>query len=71
METLLHFLLQHGVLSPTQYWHLSLLSTLMFGPLLGVLYLVYLGWRAPRAAVTPPTMWVSSDGRLFIRRSRP
>ncbi|TFZ64925.1 hypothetical protein E4631_18245 [Hymenobacter sp. UV11] len=74
METLLHFLLQHDVLSPTQYWHLRLLSTLTLGPLLSVLYLVYLGWRkprTPRAAVnSSATMWVSSDGQLLSRRAR-
>ncbi len=37
----------HGVLSATQYGHLRLLSTLLLGPLLGVRYLVYLGWRTP------------------------
>ncbi|MGI4738103.1 MAG: hypothetical protein ACRYG7_23285 [Janthinobacterium lividum] len=71
----LHFLLQHGVLSATQYWKLRLLSAIALGPLLGVLYLVFLSWRrprVPRAAASPaPTMWVDKDGRLLVRRTRP
>lgn len=56
MQPRLHFLLLHGVLSATQYGHLRLLSTLLLGPLLGVRYLVYLGWRTPhtpRAVLRP------------------
>ncbi|MGI4835963.1 MAG: hypothetical protein ACRYFK_21120 [Janthinobacterium lividum] len=71
MDYFLHTLLQHGVLSSTQYWHLRLLSAIAFGPLLGVLYLVFFGWRKPRAAAGPaPNMWVGQDGRLFVRHTR-
>jgi len=75
MASPLHFLLQHGVLSSTQYWKLRLLSAIALGPLLGVLYLVVLSWRrprVPRAAAGPaPTMWVDKNGRLLVRRARP
>lgn len=56
-------------LSQSQYWHLRLLGTLSFGPLLGVLYLVFfdkLGRRRPPAAARPDlSLWVNSDGRLI------
>lgn len=72
METLLHFLAQHGVLSAAQYWHLRLLSAIAFGPLLGILYLVLFDKRPrarPRAAgETAPTMWVDQKGRLLVSR---
>ena len=69
MEHLLKFLVQHWHLSSTQYWHLRLLSSLLLGPLVGVLYLVFFDkrtWRKPYATPSPkPTMWISSDGRLI------
>lgn len=68
METLLHSLLQHGVLSSTQYWHLRLLSAISLGPLLGVLYLLVAGWRGRRRSrVAPPatSLWVNSQGQLL------
>ena len=71
METLLHLLAQHGVLSAAQYWHLRLLSAIGFGPLLAVLYLVFRK-RPPqvRRAGPAPTMWVGADGRLRVRPVR-
>lgn len=75
MDTLLHLLRQHGVLSADQYWHLRLLSAITFGPLLAVLYLVVRYWRKPRTprvpASPPPTLWIGEDGRLLIRHVRP
>lgn len=68
METLLHSLLQHGVLSSTQYWHLRLLSAIAFGPLLGVLYLLVGGRRARRrlgTAAPATSLWVNSQGQLL------
>lgn len=72
MDTLLHFLVHRGVLSPAQYWPLRLLSTIALGPLLAVMYLFFFSWRAPRrpgaAAKTRPAMWVDSEGQLQIRQ---
>lgn len=72
METLLHFLVHRGVLSPAHYWPLRLLSTIALGPLLAVAYLFLFNWRTPRrpgAAAGPlPSMWVSSEGQLLVRR---
>ena len=65
METLLHFLANHGVISAAQYWHLRLLSAIALGPLLAVLYLLFFDRPARRAA---PGMWVSRDGRLLVVR---
>ena len=74
METLLHFLVQRGVLSPAHYWPLRLLSTIALGPVLAVAYLFLFSWRAPRwprvAASSLPSMWVSSDGQLRSRQPR-
>lgn len=71
MDTFFHFLLKHGVLSVSQYWHLRLIGSVTFGPLLGVLYLFFQRWRKPPVAAPPPTLWVDADGRLLIRRVRP
>ena len=72
METFLNFLFHHGALSSAQYWHLRLLSTIAFGPVLAILYLIFFSWRAPRQPKIPagglPTMWVSSKGQLLVRR---
>ncbi len=72
METLLHFFVQRGVLSPAYYWPLRLLSTIALGPVLAVAYLFLFSWRAPRqpsvAAKSLPTMWVDNEGQLKIRR---
>ena len=69
MEQLFKIIAQHWDLSPDQYWHLRLLSSLSLGPLVGVLYLVFFDKRAqpkPRTVAAPkPTMWVGSDGRLL------
>jgi|GEM_PF-3550930 len=71
MEYLLKLLAHHWGMSPTHYWHLRLLVSLLLGPILGVLYLVFFDKRArytPRAvAGTEPSMWVSPDGRLIFR----
>jgi len=72
MEQLLKIFAHYCHLSQTQYWHLHLLLSLMLGPLLGVLYLIFFDQRArrrPSALVdSRPTMWVGSDGRLLYYR---
>ena len=72
METLLHFLVHRGVLSPAQYWPLRLLGTIALGPLLATMYLFFFKWHAPRrpsvAAKSLPTMWVDNEGQLQVRR---
>ncbi len=69
MESLLKFLTHHWGLSSTDYWHLRLLCSLLLGPLVGVLCLVFFNGRvrpAPRpGSSSKPTMWVGRDGRLF------
>lgn len=69
MEHLLKILAQHWDLSSDQYWHLRLLSALLVGPLLGILYLLFFDKRErprPRPAAGPkPTMWVNSEGQLI------
>jgi len=69
MEYLLKSLAQHGALSPAHYWHLRLLSAILLGPLLGILYLVVFGRRRRPGARTStgPTMWVDSKGQLLYR----
>jgi len=68
MEYLLKILASHGALSPTNYWHLRLLSSIALGPLIGVLYLVVAGKRKrPTQPATGPTMWINSDGQLFCQ----
>jgi hypothetical protein len=55
-------------LSQAQYWHLRLLGSVSFGPLLGILYLVFFdkpGRRPPPVAPRPPvSLWINSEGRL-------
>ena len=65
MEYLLKILAQHGVLSPTHYWHLRLLGAILLGPLLGILYLLFSGKRKRPGA--GPTMWVNSKGQLLYQ----
>ncbi|RZJ95102.1 MAG: hypothetical protein EOO60_01420 [Hymenobacter sp.] len=69
MEHFLKILAQHWDLSSDQYWHLRLLSSLLLGPLLGVLYLVFFDKRErpkPRPAAGPKSaMWVNSKGQLM------
>ena len=69
MEYLLKSLAQHGALSPAHYWHLRLLSAILLGPLLGILYLVFFGKRRRPPLPTGPTMWVNSKGQLYQARS--
>lgn len=66
-----HFFQQlayHCGLSQNQYWHLHLLSSIAFLPLLGVLYLVFFSKRkqiTPAAGgSTTVSLWVDSAGRL-------
>jgi hypothetical protein len=73
-----HFFQQlayHCGLSQSQYWHLHLLSTVSFLPLLGVLYLVFFGKRkqpSSPAAVRPTrSLWVDSEGRLVALPTQP
>lgn len=71
MEYLLRVLAHHWGLSQSQYWHLHLLSSVLVGPLLGILYLLVSSRRARRraqAAAAKATMWVGADGRLLIYR---
>ena len=67
MEHPLKFLAQHWHLTPDQYWQLRLLCSLLLGPLLATLYLVFFDLRRrPGAAPGPkPPMRVSSSGRLL------
>ncbi|MVN77038.1 hypothetical protein GO988_11945 [Hymenobacter sp. HMF4947] len=68
MEFLLKIVAHHWHMSADQYWHLRLLSSLLVGPLVGVLYFVFFDKREqpkPRVATGPkPAMWVDSDGQL-------
>jgi hypothetical protein len=66
-----HFFQQlayHCGLSQNQYWHLHLLSTVSFLPLLGVLYLIFFGKRKqpnpPTVAQPALSLWVNSAGQL-------
>jgi hypothetical protein len=56
-------------LSQSQYWHVRLLGSVSFGPLLGILYLVVfgrLGRRTLPPVPRPPvSLWVNSEGRLI------
>ncbi|QKG51597.1 hypothetical protein [Hymenobacter sp. BRD67] len=66
MEQLLKLLAQHWHLTTDDYWHLRLLCTLLLGPIVGVLYLVFFDKRTPRtAAGSRPGMWVSREGLLL------
>lgn len=69
MEYLLKMLAQHWHLSSAHYWHLRLLSSILLGPLVGVLYLVFFGGlapRKPRVTTGPrPPMRISSTGKLI------
>jgi hypothetical protein len=55
-------------LTQNQYWHLHLLSSITFLPLLGVLYLVFSTKRKhPTPSMTghsSVSLWVDSAGRL-------
>jgi hypothetical protein len=73
-----HFFQQlayHCGLSQNQYWHLHLLSTVSFLPLLGVLYLVFFSKRkqpnAPAVARPVLSLWVNSAGQLVARPTQP
>jgi hypothetical protein len=75
-----HFLQQlayHCGLSQNQYWHLHLLSTVSFLPMLGVLYLVFFGKRkrhnAPAVARPVLSLWVNrpTQPAPAIQESRP
>ncbi|WP_151087629.1 hypothetical protein [Hymenobacter baengnokdamensis] len=69
MEQLLKLLAQHWHLTTDDYWHLRLLCTLLLGPIVGVLYLVFFDRRTPTkprlAAGSQPGMWVSKEGLLL------
>lgn len=69
MEHFLKMLAQHWAFGSEHYWHLRLLSSLMLGPLLGVLGVIFFDKRTrPRLrglAGPKPTMRVSSAGRLL------
>lgn len=65
MDHLLKTFALHCGLSLSHYWHLRLLLSVSFGPLIGILYLVLFGRREQRRPEY--TLWVSSDGRLVAR----
>lgn len=69
MEHLLKVLAQHWDLGSDHYWHLRLLSSLLVGPLLGVLYLIFFEKHEhpkPRpAAGLKSGRWVNSKGQLL------
>jgi hypothetical protein len=57
------FALQCG-LSLSDHWHLRLVLSVSFGPLLAILYLLLFGRRRQRPAYS---LWVRQDGRLVAR----
>lgn len=68
MDHLLKSLAYDVGMSQSQYWHLRLLGSVSFGPLLGILYLVFFDKRKRRNS--PPirpemSLWVNSEGRLI------
>ncbi len=64
MDHLLKTFALHCGLSQSHYWHLRLVLSVSFGPMLGVLYLVLFGRRGRRAAYR---LWVRPDGKLVAR----
>ncbi len=64
MDHLLKTFALHCGLSQSHYWHLRLVLSVSFGPLLGVLYLVLFGRRGRRRAYR---LWVRPDGKLVAR----
>lgn len=67
MQFPLKLLAQHWHLTPDQYWHLRLLCSLLLGPVLAILYLVFFDLRRRSGAASgpKPPMRVSSSGRLL------
>lgn len=63
MDHLLKACAQHCGLSLSQYWHLRLLLSISFVPLLVCLYAVLIErrWRRIKAS---PSLWIDSQGRL-------
>lgn len=74
MEYLIQTIARHWDLSPTHYWHLRILSSVLLGPLLGIGYLLFSTKRTrPRrrpAADAGTSLWVGSDGRLLTLPKR-
>jgi hypothetical protein len=72
MEHILKILAHHWALTSAQYWHLRLLVATSLGPLLGILYLILFGRRKQSrpntVADSEPSLWVSSQGRLYSSR---
>lgn len=64
MDHLLKTFALHCGLSLSDYWHLRLVLSITFGPLLAVLYLVLSGRRGRRPVYS---LWVRKDGKLVAR----
>jgi hypothetical protein len=67
MEHPLKILAQHWDLTAAQYLHLRLLCSLLLGPLLGILYLVFFDLRRRSGAAPSPKlpMRISRNGQLL------
>jgi hypothetical protein len=64
MDHLLKTFALYCGLSQNHYWHLRLVLSVSFGPMLGVLYLLLFGRRGRRPTYT---LWVRHDGKLVAR----
>ena len=70
MDYLLKSIALHCGLSQAHYWHLRLLSSILFLPLLTILYLLLFDKRkhpTPPAARASVSLWVNKEGRLIGR----
>lgn len=67
MDELLKSFALHCGLSLSDYWHLRLILSVSFGPLLAVLYLVLFDRRGPRPIYS---LWIRPDGKLIARPSK-
>ena len=68
MDHLLKTFALYCGLSQSQYWHLRLLSSILFVPSLGVLYLAFFGKRerpSPPVPLPNVSLSVNSEGRLI------
>lgn len=70
MDYLLKSIALHCNLSQAHYWHLRLLSSILFLPFLTVLYLLLFDRRKrPSAPPARPnvSLWINSEGQLIAR----
>jgi len=65
MDHVLKTFALHCGLSLSHYWHLRLLLSVSFGPLMAIGYLIVSGWRKPPRPTY--TLWVRHDGQLVAR----